>query len=103
MKTLRAKQRQHVFGSDLLADGCHAHEGAQWSGIGTVSTVGEEAGFAGTGLRLVRWVAGRKQREAGTQTKKAERKMANVRRGHFMIGYLFENLLASRRPIIRCG
>src|SRR5260370_4283513 len=29
--------------------------------------------------------------------------MANVRRGHFIIGYLFEDLQASRRPITRCG
>jgi hypothetical protein len=31
-----------------------------------------------------------------THREKAETKVANVRRGHFIIGYLFENLLASR-------
>jgi len=58
-------------------------------GMPTVSTAGE-------GGLAFGWSDGEAPEEQADRQKKAEKKMANVRRGHFIVGYLFENLRASR-------
>jgi len=63
-------------------------------GMPTISTTGE-------GGLAFGWSDGEapltaQAEEQADRQKKAEKKMANVRRGHFIVGYLFENLRASR-------
>jgi hypothetical protein len=66
-------------------------------GIMTVSAAAEEGGLAEA---VLGWSDGEAPltalpEEQAHRQKKAERKMANVRRGHFIIGYLCENLRSS--------
>jgi hypothetical protein len=73
-------------------------------GMLTVSTAGGEGDLAEA---VFGWSEGEAPltalpEEQAHRQKKAERKMANVRRGHFIIGYLCENLRSSLcRPITR--
>jgi hypothetical protein len=66
-------------------------------GMLTVSAAGVEGGLAEA---VFGWSDGEAPlsalpEEQAHRQKKAEKKMANVRRGHFIIGYLCENLRAS--------
>jgi hypothetical protein len=66
-------------------------------GIMTVSAADGEEGLAEA---VFGWSDGEAPltalpEEQAHRQKKAERKMANVRRGHFIIGYLCENLRSS--------
>jgi hypothetical protein len=68
-------------------------------GMMTVSTAGEgglaEPMFGWSDREAALTALPEQAEEQRHRPKKAERKMATVRRGHFIMGYLFKNLRAS--------
>jgi hypothetical protein len=75
-------------------------------GMTTVSTAGEAGGAAAFAEPAFGWSDGEaaftalpeEAEQQAHRQKKVDREMANIPRGRFIIGYLFENLRASRLP-----